>query len=219
MELAAFTELIRQMPCNDQAFETRRVTWESFSDKEAFAQLYYDLFTVNERDAVIISRKDVFLMVENDLMKAIFLTVLWGYPKGYTRPNNMAQSFKMFLDQVQNLADWLSVKKNIETSELVVMLNDCKGVGLSTLSKLMYFFKIKVDGYISLILDAKIISILQNKKFTELCPLSGIREHNKVHNYSKYLQTCTELSMKNGYEPDQLELFLFMFGNNLKQSL
>lgn len=218
MELTAYTELIKQMPYKDQAFETRRVTWEPFSDMEVFAQFYRDLFKVyeNERDAVRISRRDVFQMVETNHRKAIFLTILWGYPKGYTRPNNMTKSFKAFLNQVQNLADWLLVKRSIETKELESMLNVSKGVGLSTLSKLMYFFKIKVDGCTSLILDTKIISVLKEAKFTELGTLSGIREHNKVHYYSKYLQKCTELSTKNGYEPDQLELFLFMFGNNLK---
>lgn len=221
MELIAYTELIKQMPYKDQAFETRRVTWEPFSDMEVFAQFYGDLFTVyeNEKDTVRISRRDVFQMVETNHRKAIFLTILWGYPKGYTRPNNMAQSFKLFLDQIENLAGWLCVEKSINITEMEQILNESKGIGLSTLSKLLYFFNITIDGYKGLIIDSKIIRVLQDKKFTELGTLSTIREHNKVHYYSDYLKKCTELSKANGYKPDQLELFLFMFGNNLKQSL
>lgn len=217
MELAAYSELIKRMPYKDQAFETRKAIWQPFGKTKPFTQFYMDLF--DNKDTVTISRGDVFLKAESDPQKGIFLTILWGYPKGFTRPNNMAQSFKLFLNQVEYLEGQLSVRRSIDANEMNCILKKCKGVGLSTLSKLLYFFGITVDGYRSLIMDAKIISILKAAKFTELGTLSGIREHNKVHYYSNYLQKCTELSTKNGYEPDQLELFLFIFGNNLKQSL
>lgn len=219
MELAAYSELIKRMPYKDQAFETRQATWELFGSKMPFAQFYHEFFVEKGRDAVKISRRDVFLMAETDATKAIFLTILWGYPKGYTRPNNMAQSFKLFLNQIENLTGWLCFEKNIHITEMEQILKECKGVGLSTLSKLLYFFNMTVDGYKSLIMDAKIIRVLQDNKFTELGTLSGIREHKKGHYYADYLKKCTELSTKNRYKPDQLELFLFMFGNNLKESL
>lgn len=217
MELAAYTELIKQMPYKDQAFETRRATWQPFSQRKPFEQFYEDVFA--NSDSVTISRRDIFFKAESDPQRAIFLTILWGYPKGFTRPNNMTQSFKLFLNQVEYLEGELSARKSIDANEIECILKKCKGVGLSTLSKLLYFFDITVDGYRSLIMDSKIISVLKNRKFMELSPLSGIREHNKGHYYPDYLKLCTELSKKYGYKPDQLELFLFMFGNNLKKLL
>lgn len=215
MELTAYTELIKQMPYKDQAFETQKDTWKPFKKDKLFTKFYEETFARSE--TVTISRGDLFSMAKKDPLKAVFAIILWGYPRGYTRANNMVRSFPLFLKQVEYLSDQLYTHKSITADELKQMLKTCKGVGLSTLSKLLYFFNIKVEGYKCLIMDARIIGVLCQDKFTELHPLSGVREHNKEHFYPEYLKICAQLSKKYGYKPDQLELFLFMFGNNLKR--
>lgn len=216
MELAAYTDLIKQMPYRDQSFETQRATWESFKSDDLFRCFYKATF--KNAESVIISRGELFEITKEDTLKAIFSIILWGYPRGYTRANNMARSFPLFLKQAEYLSKWLTVQKQITVEDLAEVLRKCKGVGLSTLSKLLYFFNTSVEGYKSIIMDARIISVLKQRKFTEFQSLSSIREHNKEQIYPKYLKLCTQLSKMNGYEADQLELFLFIFGNNLKQS-
>jgi hypothetical protein len=217
MELASYTELIKHLPYKDQAFETKRTTWKPFKGKKLFAQFYANTF-LNE-ETVALSRGDLLSMSKRDTGRTVFSTILWGYPRGYTRGNNMARSFPLFLKQVEYLSGQLSGQKHITTEELQQTLKICKGVGLSTLSKLLYFFNVKLDNNRCLIMDARIIDVLSKGSFTELGTLSGIREHNKVRYYTEYLTLCTRLSKNYGYKPDQLELFLFMFGNNLKKSL
>ncbi len=213
MEIARYTQLIRQMPYEDQAFETQMATWKHFENHKLFRSFYRQTFEKNE--TVSISRGDLFAIAKTDPYKAMFSIVLWGYPRGYTRGNNMKLLFPLFLEQVQYLSGRLQNQESITLDEVKQMLKTCKGVGLSTLSKLLYFFNIKVDGYRSLIMDARIISVLSNGRFAELNSLAGIREHNKEEFYSEYLKLCTQLSKTNGYKQDQLELFLFIFGNNL----
>ena len=67
-------------------------------------------------------------------------------------------------------------------------------------------------------MDARIVGVLKQGQFTKLSSLPSAREHNKEQLFPEYLKVCTQLSKKNRYKPDQLELFLFTFGNNLKQS-
>jgi hypothetical protein len=219
MELTAYKELIKHLPYKDQAFETKRSTWKSFGKKKykLFMSFYEETFIKEE--LVTISRGDLFSRVKRDPLNAVFSIILWGYPRGYTRGNNMARSFPLFLNHVEYLSSLLSTKKSLTIEEFRDILKKSKGIGLSTLSKLLYFFNIKMEGYRCLIMDARILNVLAKGEFTELQPLSEVREHNKEQYYSLYLKKCAQLSKTQGYKPDQLELFLFMFGNNLKKSL
>ena len=124
--------------------------------------------------------------------------------------------FPLLLEQVEYLSNLLSTKKHITMGEMEQTLKTCKGIGLSTLSKLLYFFDVKLEGHGCLIFDTRIIGVLNKSQFTEFNTLANTREHNKERFFPDYLKICAELSAKQGYKPDQLELFLFLFGNNLK---
>ena len=65
MELAAYTELIKLIPCEDQAFETKRKTWEPYKNSVAFKEFYKHTF--NNKDTVIFSRRDLFSFAETDV--------------------------------------------------------------------------------------------------------------------------------------------------------
>jgi len=216
MELDTYTELIRQLPYKDQAFSTKGSIWKPYVEYKSFGRFYQEAFS--KKESIIISRGELFSIAKKDPQKGIFTTILWGYPMGYTRGFNMSTLFPLFLGQVEFLSERLSTQKSITNDELKHMLGRCDGIGLSTLSKLLYFFNTKINGYRCLIMDARIIRVLNNAQFTELCSFSSITEQNGKHHYADYLKTCTQLSKKYGYKPDQLELFLFMFGNNLKNS-
>ncbi|WP_439516271.1 hypothetical protein [Sediminibacterium sp.] len=215
MELATYTELIKQLPYKDQAFETKRKIWEPYGDEEPFIDFYKN--TLSNQETITFSRGELFSITKEDPCKAIFAIILWGYPKGYTLGFNMATLFPQFLEQVNFLSEYLSIKMTITSDELKYVLAKCNGVGLSTLSKLLYFFNILMGENRCLIMDARIIRVLNKTQFTELSSLWGINEQNSKHRYTGYLEVCAQLSKKHGYKPDQLELFLFMFGNNLKK--
>jgi hypothetical protein len=214
MELAAYTELIRQLPYKDQAFVTKSSIWKPYKKDGSFGRFYQETFLKNE--SITISRGELFSIAKKDPTKGILATILWGYPMGYTRGFNMPILFPRFLNQVEFLSERLPIQKSITNDELKYMLRKCDGMGLSTLSKLLYFFNIKIAGCRCLIMDARIVGVLSKGQFTELQPLSCIREHNKEKLYAEYVKVCAQLSQKRGYKPDQLELFLFMFGSNLK---
>lgn len=118
----------------------------------------------------------------------------------------------------KNVYQKIQVSQNLSLNEFELIRKELKGSGirLSTLTKILYFFKITLKGYRCLILDSRIIEVFQNGKFQELDTLKKIAEFNKDKYYPDYLKLMAELAKANGYAVDQLELFLFMFGKSLK---
>lgn len=110
----------------------------------------------------------------------------------------------------------VSQNLTVQDFENIIRVLKGTGIGLSTLSKILYFFNITLEGYRCLILDSRIINVLQSGKFIEMVSLQQISDFNKGKYYPNYLKQMAEIARANGYSVDQLELFLFMFGNSLK---
>lgn len=213
MELAAYTDLIKNLPYQEQSFETNRETW----NREAYKGfIIFDRFlqeTFKESTRTSISRSDLFHAAKGDFSMAVFSIILWGYPR-----NMRGNSFQRVLKNTYMLEQMIYVSQNLTVHELGNIRKKLKktGIGLSTLSKILHFFNITLNGYRCLILDSRIIEVLQSGKFRELDSLQQISDPPKDENYLDYLAKMEEIAFANGYPVDQLELFLFMFGNSLK---
>ena len=141
MLLSNYTDLIKHLPFEDQAFETKKETWERFKDHEVFCHFFKAIF--KEDTSVIVSRRDLLIATKKDIDDAIFSIILWGYPKGYTRGNTMTILFPKLLESISILRFELKAERNISNLEFKKMLG-IDGIGLSTLTKLLYFFNIKL---------------------------------------------------------------------------
>ena len=147
---------------------------------------------------------------------ALFSIVFWGYPLGYTRPNTINSLFPKLLETIPKLSTYLHLHGDISNKDLKMILASLSGVGLSTFTKFLYFFQMTINGERAIILDSRIIKVLQTDNFKELSTLNKITETNKDKYYINYLQVMGAVANANNCSVDQLELFLFMFGNNLK---
>jgi hypothetical protein len=216
MELSSYNNLIRHLPYLDQAFETSKATWNAkkYSFSPVFTKFYKQTFS--KKDSAKFSRADLFDVANTDFYFAIFSIIFWGYPR-----NMRGNHFKNILIYLDTLYNILSIKKELTEKEFKTMATQLRstGAGLSTLSKFLYFFKFKIDGYDCLILDSRIIEVLKSGYYEELHALQSISEFNKLGNYLLYLKLMKQVADENGYSIDQLELFLFMFGKNLKSSI
>jgi hypothetical protein len=210
MELATYTDLIKHLPFEEQSFETKRETWVKYAKHPKFSQFYNSIFTDS---SVIISRSDLFHAARGDFSMAVFSIILWGYPRSMR-----GNSFKGVLEKTHLLKQRIQISQNLTLEDFETICNTLKGtgIGLSTLTKILYFFGITLESYRCLILDSRIIEVLQSGKFQELNLLQQISEHPKGQDYLDYLKLMAEITGANGYSVDQLELFLFMFGNSLK---
>src|SRR6202011_5816237 len=93
-------------------------------------------------------------------------------------------------------------------------LASISGVGLSTHTKFLTFLLVPVHGHSALILDDRIIRIVQSGIFQELVPLHGLK--NAVRSYPHYLECMHGLAGDLTVSAERLEFFLFEFGLNLK---
>lgn len=210
MELASYNSLIKHLPYKEQTFQTQRGTWTKYSKHPKFSKFYKKVFTSS---SVTISRNDLFHAAKGDFSTAVYLIIFWGYPR-----NMRGNSFLGVLENTQLLEGLIHNSQNLTLQEFENISKVLKGtgIGLSTLTKIFYFLKITIDGYRCLILDSRIIEVLKSGKFQELDMLKKISESQKDKYYPKYLKLLAEIAEGNGYTVDQLELFLFMFGNSLK---
>lgn len=213
MRLSTYKELIRNLPCADQAFTTKRSTWVQRKYKnEQFNSYCRNVF---KRGEVCLSRADVFNSCKEDFFSGVISIIFWGYPR-----NMRGNTFEKVLGSLQQnrIQHTLLGNKNLTEADYTNICKQLKGygIGLSTLSKLLYFFEYSVDGYRCLILDKRIIEVLNEGTYEELNGLREINERNKNEKYVSYLKMMHEFSEAQSCNADQLEYFLFHFGRNLK---
>ena len=218
MTLETYTQLIKSLPYLDQAFETSQQYWyRNFKDDKTFTNFCKSQFV---EETIKISRNDLFIRSKEDFYCAIVSIIFWGYPRNM-RGNNFSTILKSMPDLKRAFGKQRDI--TIEQFDLMRKKIEKTGVGLSTLTKFLYFFGFTVNGYPCLIFDSRIIAVINDKAgFKELQMLvenNNITEFNKGKKYPEYLKIMNEISNKKKYKPDQLELFLFSMGKNLKTTI
>ena len=219
MTLFEYKSLITALPLMDQAFETKKATWQRHIEEHSeFSTHCKKVFISN---SVKLSRLDVFNSCQNNFVEGLFTTVMWGYPR-----NMRGNNFEKILSatKANRIECCFPKDKNLSENEFLSIAEKLKstGIGLSTFSKLLYFFNYRVESLPCLILDRRIMEVLNDKNvFTELSSLTKsekINENNKLKIYVSYLRLMEEVSDVNNFKTDQLEMFLFLMGRNLKLS-
>jgi len=215
MLLSSYQSLICNLPYLDQAFETRRETWQrrEYEKHRAFSIFCDKVF---ENGLLILSRRDLFLSAERGFQEGLFSIILWGYYR-----NMRGNSFLKILTSIPKIEKLLSVQRQLNADQFMDLCKQLErsGMGLSTLSKVLYFFRFTIDGKNCLIMDKRIVDVINGRSFFELSAIGKITDFNKSRNYLVYLTEMEEIAKANQYKPDQLELFLFLFGKNLKAEL
>ena len=211
--LSDYTSLIKLIDYRKQAFQTKKAYWHKFVSNNIFKEFFDKSFGEEE---LTLSRGQLLDIDKSDFPSSVFSIILWGYPK-----NPRGGYFEDILEHLPILKNQISYKKVLTEEEFRFLCFTLKGkgIGLSTLSKFLYFFEMQIDSYRCLILDRWVINILQSGIYNELLPLHNIKEGNKVNMYFRYIETMDAVAKKMNVSVDQLELFLFLFGKNLKLSV
>lgn len=212
--LSDYIPYISRIPYLQQAFDIKRIHWK---DLDLNSLLNYIFESQDEKGTITISRNDLFN--DHSSLEIFLIKVLmWGYPT-MGRGNNI-RDFLTKEDHFKTFIQKFSVinqRKSINDNNLQDLLNT-RGIKLSTLSKFLYFKKINLNGYPSMILDLRVITALNSSRFRDrfFNQFSNLNYNNAIKYYSLYNQTLFELAKKYNVKPDQIELFLFNHGLNLK---
>ena len=211
-----YLDLIKAMPVQEQAFTIKKKNWNRYiKNAENVAHSIEEIF--DREETVKISRADLFDYAKNhDLEYFIIATIMWGYTKGMrgthfeniTNKENF-ESLKIALTKAKDGIDnWNEHYKDVK---------NITGLGLSTYSKFLYFIAPHIENNPPLILDLRIIAVIKNDNFNIFADLKKkLTYTNAPKYYQTYLKKMKELSSTLDVEPANLEMFLFMFGTNLK---
>ena len=215
MDIDKYKILISNLPVSQQCFKTNRTTWE-YAEKEIswLKQLNDNLF--GDQPTLTISRQDIFETTK--VREKIIKTLYWGYKSGM-RGNNFVYIIKC-IESLEDTFEKLIQADNLTTehfNNISSTFKDIPGLGLSTYSKLLYFLKLTFNGNPCLILDQRLINVFASDIYSDFQELNGIRYgDNAEKKYLDYLRITNEVSKKINSEGENIEQFLFIFGNNLK---
>ena len=168
----------------------------------------------NQSD-VFKSRQDIFDEAAKtipNLEKVVYLTILWGYSNGMRN-----DYFSCIVDQMlkltrilgqareRGISDW---KSHFSSTD-----NRLRGLGPSTRSKLLYFLGVKVESYEALILDQRLVDVFKNKVFDDFSDLEHLKPEK---DYVCYLRKMDAVAQSLAVPKENIEMFLFTFGSQLK---
>ena len=215
MKLSDYKNFIKLFPTENSGYKIKKQNWLGTNQ----AKLIEEIFD-NKTEIILTKEK---IKKETDLKLFIVKTLMWGYPtKG--RGNNINNLLKESeLKKIIFLFTTYKKLKNVSFNQLIEDFKEynIKGLGISTLSKFLHLLEIKVENYEAIILDDRIINILNENEFDELQNLKNIsREYSlrKVKaktNYLEYLKNLNTLAKKLDTKSENIEMFLFFFGKNL----
>ncbi len=214
MNIDNYKILISNLPVRQQSFTTKRNTWRIAESKiDWLADLNDKLF--DNKEALNISRQDIFNS-NNSIRELILKTIYWGYTSGMRGNNfvNILQNIHTLETAFRNLKGKENLT-SIDFNDLTKAMKNVSGLGLSTYSKLLYFLDIKFDDNPCLILDQRLIDVFANKVYDDFS-LNGITYSNAQKRYLDFLKLVNKKSLELGTPGENVEQFLFMFGNNLK---
>jgi hypothetical protein len=126
LHLSDYEGLISRLPYLQQAFETKRSTWQRHLSDEVFRAFYHKVFST---DTAFVSRADVFEAAQSDSKSGVLLTIAWGYPR-----NMRGNSFNKVLSSLPTIQKALSVSRyqNRESFQQLLIATKRTGIGPST---------------------------------------------------------------------------------------
>lgn len=215
MNINNYKTLISNLPVRQQCFTTKRTTWAKAENEMKWLKSLNDkLYGGN--NILKISRNDIFETKEP--REKIIKTIYWGYMAGM-RGNHFVNILK-HIQTIETELLALKEKSNPTTKDLknlTYTFKTVKGLGLSTYTKLLYFFKITFNDNPCLILDQRLINVFANKTYSNFQQLDEIRYYNAEKKYIDFLQLINQVANELETHGENIELFLFIFGNNLKE--
>lgn len=219
MTFENFTDLIQSLPVRNQSFTTKRTYKKWLYAENNFPWFKSLNDTIFEAGNILtLSRNDLFEI--NDPKEKIIKIVYWGYPKGMQGGH---ENLKGILQEIDNIIKILSELKGLPSISIKNLTNvqkdfeDIDGLGMSTYSKLLYFFQINVDNLPCLIVDQRILRAIRSNLFSDFKAISRLKG-KKEKNYFTYLKCINDIAKKLNTKGENIEQFLFLFGNNLKEN-
>ena len=206
-----FAELINAFPIQEHTvrFNTIGDEWQQlFGQYEELPAIFDSI--QNQEGVYTISRADIF--AETNTRQKIILTLIWGFPNGY-RGKHTLYKIMANMGRITNILGHLNPRyTQRQMCELFRELTAIPGLGFSTVTKLLYFFNVRVGNHKAVIVDSNVLKAIPKINEMKHCPFDCSPE-----SYYQQVGYINRISDRLGIDsPDKLEYFLFNFGKSIK---
>lgn len=195
-----FPSLIQQLPVLQHSESIGAEFWRPKFTEKGQADLWKAIF--GSESTIRLSRERLLdYRYSNEIQKCAEI-LLWGYPKNL---NQVVTNVLGALADVARLAP-----KPAPWPEYFHQLRNLGGLGISTITKFAYFYSHKFEDKRALILDMQIVA--KSARWDETV-VPGLSWANGDKNYLTYLHTMHGVAAQMACAADQIEFFIFTFGN------
>jgi len=214
MKIVNYKTLILSLPVRQQCFKTKRDTWSKAERQILWLADFNKILF--EKETLTISRQDIF-NTNDSIRETILKTIYWGYTGGMRGNHfiNILKNIPLIESTFKELKSKSQLTNN-DFEDMTKVFKDIPGLGLSTYSKLLYFLNIRFNNNPALILDQRLIDVFANKHFEEYSELVRINYGNAEKKFLEYLMISNKIAIQLNTQGENIEQFLFIFGNNLK---
>lgn len=197
-----FPPLIRALPVLDHSIQVNSAFWQPKFAAAGQLPLWNAIF--GGLPTIRISRNRLLTFAYPSSEQKTAEILLWGYPRD-TRGIVSRLLFHLTSISLHSSsgATWPAYYQAFDAIP--------ERIGISTITKLAYFYSRTFTGLGALILDKRLVGSTAN--WDETAPL-GLAYHNAPANYLNYLNAMHAIAANPALActPDQMELFLFALG-------
>lgn len=215
VSIKEYAGLIKSLPVGGQFTKIRRDStfWNRTDFPDDVIEVVRTVFDECSGDEIYINISRDDIKKTSDTKKKIVKILMWGYPGGgrYGQVQNILQN----MDVLTNCLEAINGNYFASVQDALGNVLEINGLGLSTISKFLYFFDVKVENTPCQIYDGKVIKSLN--KNHQIDELSSRNNWDRIYDdYVEYIKLLFSLSKKCkcSRSPDKIELFLFMINNS-----
>ena len=199
-------QLIRSIPVSEHSVEVEAAFWLPFCEAAGRLAEHHALFA--GQATIRISRQWLHHAPNVAPTTRCLAILMWGYPSGAR--GDLHRGWLEKLPQIAAAAG----QPGLAWADYYAQLHAIGGLGISTISKLACFFGQMFSRRPALVLDQRILRVVDGGRWVELGRLHGLAYANAHHRYEDYLITMAAIAQAGGMTAEQLEFFLFALGES-----
>ena len=198
-----WSQLIPLFPVADHSVTVNAAAWQPHLADHGLQNQHQAIFGGNQ--SVRLSRGRLQNHAYPNHMQKCLEIFMWGWP---TRARGNLRA--SFLQNVNAIA--ATASQNLQWPVYYNNLHELGNLGISTITKLAYFYGHQFGGLPGVILDLRIIGVLAEGRWQALA-MPGLSYNNAAQNYPAYLQAVANVAGQIGCTPAHVELLLFSWGD------
>jgi len=213
-KLFHFSKLIKAVDTGDQTTISKNLSYRWSKHFAGFPWVETVISSLKKDDGSYrVSRNDIYNTV--DPMDRLVKIVFWGYPNAFQDGNylrNILKNAEIITESLGEVGTILRINDYLE------LFNNLKsrvsGIGVSTISKILTFWRIKAASSESVIVDSRVMECV--RLFDDFKGMPTATE--TADGYCEMVKKINSIAKSIEATPEQVEYFLFKMGKVVREN-